>query len=109
MMRSPHRKKISIPQGIYRSADQVLEKICEGVYNFRKQQTWPIEWSVSRHSQLLRIRPAAANRDRSNEKNQDEEVGLITADTNTSEDESVSNDNDKTIRLVSLDLKNNRR
>ena len=101
-------KKISIPQGIYQSADQVLEKICERVYNSRKQQTWPIEWSVSRHSQLLRIRPAAAaaKRDRSNEKNQDEEAGFITADTNTSEDESVSNDNDKTIRLVSLDLKN---
>ena len=106
MRRSPHREKISIPQGTYQSADQVLEKICERVYNSRKQQTCPIEWSVSRHSQLLRIRPAAAKRDRSNEKNQDEEVGFITADTNTSEDEIVSNDNDKTIRLVSLDLKN---
>ena len=104
----PPPKKISIPQGIYQSADQVLEKICERVYNSGKQQTWPIAWSVSRHSQLLRIRPAAAaaKRDRSNEKNQDEEAGFITADTNTSEDESVSNDNDKTIRLVSLDLKN---
>ena len=81
MRRIPHRKKISIPQGIYQSADQVLEKICERVYNSRKQQTWPIEWSVSRYSQLLRIRPGAAKRDRSNEKNQDEEAGFITADT----------------------------
>ena len=97
--------KMKIPQGNYQSTYTLLQKICEKIFKSKEPDSWPFEWSVSEHSQLLRVRE---RRSHGIEKEHEDEAGFITADTNTSEEaeNSTTNKTEKRIKIVSADLKN---